>query len=251
MDGEPTTPQPKKHWYQRPWLVIILAVVVVILGVFLRQVVDELVKIEKGEKTYDFSGSSTKDPTATGRSTVERVENVDRIDAPFLGSKQAKVVIVEFGDFECPFCQQAFTTVHAIADAYGDRIRIIYRDFPVTVLHENAQKAAEAGRCALELGGNETFWKLHDRMFINQEDLTVPALKRYGALVGLDQKGFDECLDSNRFRSAVQSDYLAGTEAGVTGTPTFFFNGLRIPGVIPEDIFKLLIERELANVTES
>lgn len=254
MKGQPMTSPPfRKRWYQRRWLVILLVVVFVFFALFIREVLIELGKIQSGERPIDvnqFSQSSTKDPSASGRTTVARVSGVDRTDAPYLGGKDAKVVIVEFGDFECPFCQQAFPIVHSLAYAYADRIRFIWRDFPVSVLHPNAQDAAEAGRCALELGGNEKFWLLHDRMFINQEDLSVPALKRYAGLIGLNQSGFDQCLDSHKYKLAVQNDYLAGADAGVPGTPTFFLNGLRVAGAIPEDIFKLLIDREFKLIGE-
>ena len=127
-----------------------------------------------------------------------------------------------------------------LLSAYGEQIKFIFRDFP---LKNNSQKAAEAGECAHEQG---KFWEMHDKLFINQNDLSVLALKRYASELGLDESSFNECLDSGRYVTEVQEDLSDGLLAGVDGTPTFFINDYEFQGSVTVDAFKMIIDELIA-----
>ncbi|KKW44388.1 MAG: DSBA oxidoreductase [Parcubacteria group bacterium GW2011_GWA2_56_7] len=160
-------------------------------------------------------------------------------DDPSIGNAEAKLTIVEFADFGCPFSREASFAIRALALTYGDRIRYIYRDFPIPELHPDAQAAAEAGECADDQG---KFWAYHDMLFQNQNDLSRPALRQYAASVGLNLAKFDQCMAGGRHRAEVLEDYQAGIDAQVFGTPTFFFNGQPVSGAIPLKDLQTLIE---------
>ena len=173
--------------------------------------------------------------------------NLPRIEVaatgPSRGPENAPVTIVEFSDFQCPYCGREFTVVERLMKEYDGKVRLVFRHFPLD-FHPNAQKAAEAGACAADQGGDK-FWKLHDRMFTNQQKLAVPDLKGYAKDVGLDSGLFDKCLDGGEKRALVEADEKAGQEAGVNGTPAFFVNGIFINGAVPYEQFKDAVEREL------
>jgi protein-disulfide isomerase len=165
-------------------------------------------------------------------------------DDPSWGPEDAAVVIVEFSDFQCPFCARFATeTMPRIREAYGDRVRLIYRDFPLTAIHQFAQKAAEAAQCANEQGA---FWEYHDLLFANQGALTVVDLKGYAQETGLDSGDFDECLDSGKNAPEVLLDMQDGQSAGVTGTPGFLVGDLLISGAQPFEQFQRVIDQLLA-----
>ena len=161
---------------------------------------------------------------------------------PVRGPADAPVEIVEFSDFQCPFCLRAFETVMTLIDRYGSQIRFIYKDYPLPS-HENAFKAAEAGNCANEQG---MFWEFHDKMFASQSALDVPALKGYAGELGLDEAAFASCLDSGRFAGEVQRDLSIGQSYGVSATPAFFINGRPVMGAAPEDVFDQIVREEIA-----
>jgi protein-disulfide isomerase len=157
------------------------------------------------------------------------------------GGANAPVTIISFSDYECPFCKRAEGTVDQVLTTYGDKVRFVHRDFPLS-FHEHAQQAAEAARCAEAQG---KFWEYHRKLFASQ-DLTAAALKKMAGEVGLDQKKFDECLDKQQFKDAVAKDTADGTNVGVTGTPAFFINGRMLSGAQPFEKFKAIIDEELA-----
>ena len=166
-------------------------------------------------------------------------------DDPAQGPEDAAVTIIEFSDFQCPYCARFDTeTLPQILSNYGDRVRFVYRDFPLTSLHENAVKAAEASECADDQGA---YWKYHDLLFQNQAALDDASLKSYAASLGLDTAAFDECLDSDSNMSEIQKDYQDGIAAGVQGTPAFFVNGVLIQGAQPYTVFQAAIEAALAD----
>jgi protein-disulfide isomerase len=162
---------------------------------------------------------------------------------PARGPDNAPVTIVEFSDFQCPYCGREVPVVERLMKEYDGKVRLVFRHFPLN-FHENAQKAAEAGACAADQGADK-FWKLHDRMFTNQQKLAVDDLKGYAKELGLDSSKFDKCLESGEKRALVEADEKAGQEAGVTGTPAFFINGVFVNGAVPYEQFKEAIDREL------
>ncbi len=163
---------------------------------------------------------------------------------PFLGGEDAKLTILEYSDFQCPYCSKVVPTVHQIAEAYGDTVKIVFRNFPLS-FHQFAQKAAEASECANVQG---KFWEMHDKLFANNGALTVPDLKLYAGQLGLDQAKFDACLDNGDMAAEVTKDFEAGTSSGVQGTPAFIIGGEQISGAQPFDAFKAIIDKKLAEV---
>lgn len=169
----------------------------------------------------------------------------DASDDPAWGPDDASVVIEEFADFQCPYCGQfALETLPSLREAYGDKVKFIYRDFPLSSIHEDAQKAAEAGQCAQEQG---LFWEYHNILFQNTDALSEDDLRGYAETVGADVDEFNECLDSDRNTWEVLLDTRDGSEAGVSGTPAFVINGLLLGGVRPFEQFQAIIESALAS----
>lgn len=160
---------------------------------------------------------------------------------PSRGPQSAPVTIVEFSDFQCPYCVKAEPTVKQVLATYGDKVRLVTRDYPLP-FHEKAQKAAEAARCAADQG---RYWEMHDKLFSDQQALDVAGLKKTAGELKLDQAKFDKCLDSGEKAKEVAEDKKAGEVAGVNGTPAFFVNGLLISGALPFDSFKEIIDSEL------
>ena len=160
---------------------------------------------------------------------------------PARGPANAAVTIVEFSDFQCPYCGREFPVIERLMKEYDGKVRLVFRHFPLD-FHPFAAKAAEAGMCAQDQG---KFWELHDKMFTNQQKLAVEDLKGYAKSLGMDAAKFDKCLDSGEKKPAVDEDMKAGTAAGVNGTPAFFINGLFVNGAQPYEQMKQTIDREL------
>ena len=162
---------------------------------------------------------------------------------PTRGPSSAPVTVVEYSDFQCPFCQRVAPTIEQIRAKYGDKVRIVWKDFPLTQIHPEAFGAAMAGNCAREQG---KFWEFHDRLFPNQQALQPEFLKRYAADAGLNVDTFGACLDSSKHRQKVQDAIAEGTRLGVSSTPTVFINGRVISGAHPFEVFAQVIDEELA-----
>nr|MCU0254372.1 DsbA family protein [Acidobacteriota bacterium] len=160
---------------------------------------------------------------------------------PARGPANAPVTVVVFSDFECPYCAKSKPVIDQIASTYGDKVRIVFRDYPLP-FHAKAPKAGEAGHCADAQG---KFWAYHDYLFDNQGKLEVADLKAAAAAVGLDTAAFDACLDSGKMAENVKLNTEAGQEAGVSGTPAFFINGRPLDGAQPFEAFKQVIDAEL------
>jgi protein-disulfide isomerase len=169
----------------------------------------------------------------------ERVEVA--ATGPAVGPANAPVTIVEFSDFQCPFCARLVPTIDQVKAKYGDKVRVVFRQYPLN-FHQFAQKAAEASLCAHEQG---KFWQLHDEMFKNQQALGVDQLKTAAAGLGLKAETFNSCLDSGKYADEVQADLQAGSAAGVSGTPAMFINGRFINGAVPLDQITKVIDDEL------
>ena len=169
--------------------------------------------------------------------------------APTLGKEGAAVTVVEFSDFQCPYCKGFFPTLRLIEKNFGDRVHIVYRQDPIPSLHPFAFKAAEASLCAQEQG---KFWDMHDTMFGDQTKLGVSDLKQTARKLGMDGKKFDSCLDSGRSVERVQKDMAEAQRAGVRGTPAVFVNGIELKGgAVPYDVVVHAIQKELASAKTS
>jgi len=161
---------------------------------------------------------------------------------PSRGSADAAVTIVEFSDFECPFCSRAVATIKKVEETYGDKVRIFYRDFPLES-HRGAVHAAEAAHCA---GEQEQFWPMHDKLYSKQGGVSDADIRKYAGDLGLDAEQFNTCLQSGKFTATWKASQAEGTRVGVVSTPTFFVNGRMVPGAAPFEHFARIIDEELA-----
>jgi protein-disulfide isomerase len=163
---------------------------------------------------------------------------------PVRGSAEAPVTLVEFSDFQCPFCKRSQATLNQLLERYPGKLKIVYRDFPLDQLHPQARGASEAARCA---GDQGKFWDYHDVLFTQAPPLSPDAMRRYAEQAGLDLVAFDRCLSSGQHRDAVQRDVEEGMRLGVTGTPAFFINGRPLVGAQQIEAFTRVIDEELAS----
>ena len=161
---------------------------------------------------------------------------------PARGAANAKITIVEFSDFQCPYCAKGREVMDKVLKVYDGKVRVVFRDFPLP-FHEHAQKAAEAAQCANEQG---KFWELHDWMFDHQAALSVPELEQEAKGLGLDGVKFGQCLTSGKYEKAIAENIKEGQKAGVKGTPAFFVNGAFLNGALPFEEFQKTIDAELA-----
>jgi protein-disulfide isomerase len=158
------------------------------------------------------------------------------------GDPKAPVTIVEFADYQCPYCEKVEATIQELLKKYPGKVKVAFRDFPLAAIHPNAQKAAEAVRCAGQQG---RFWEFHDVLFAAQAKLDEPGLRAEAHTLGLDEKAFSSCLQSAEVASQVARDQEDGKNAGITSTPGFFINGLFLNGAQPVAEFEKLIDNEL------
>jgi len=171
-------------------------------------------------------------------------------DDPIKGNKNAPVTIVEFSDFECPYCSRfAQEALSQIKAEYVDKgkARFVFRDFPLG-FHPNARPAALAANCARDQGGDEMYYKFHDKIYANQSVLSVDNLKKWAVELGLNASKFNSCLDSKKYDAEIENDIKQGTAYGVKGTPATFINGRLISGAQPFANFKAIIDEELQKV---
>jgi protein-disulfide isomerase len=157
------------------------------------------------------------------------------------GPANAKVQVVEFSDFQCPFCSQAASVVHQIREKYGDKVRFTFRQFPLP-MHPNAREAAEA---ALAAGTQGKFWEYHDRLFKDQSHLDRPALEEHAKQTGLNVVAFKKSLDEHKFAPVVDADLKLGEKVQVNGTPSMFVNGTRVANPTNFEVVAGLIEAAL------
>ena len=192
---------------------------------------------------------------ADGRITTSGPVRTSLGDAPMVGRADAPVTLVEFSDYQCPFCQRFFaTTLSALKKHYVDtgKVRYVFRDFPLDQMHPQARKAAEAAHCAVEQG---KYWEMHEVLFQNQRTLAPPQLTVHARTVGVDGSKFDECLSSGRHAARVERGLADGAAVGVQGTPTFvvgktkpgdFVESTPIRGAQPLEMFRRIIDQTLA-----
>jgi len=162
---------------------------------------------------------------------------------PALGPEDAPITIVEFSDFQCPFCKRVEPTLKQVREKYGDKVRLVYIDFPLP-MHNHALDAAKAGRCAAEQG---KFWPFHDAMFADQTKESPADLKALAKNLGLDTAKFDTCFDQAKYEAEVRADLNQGKQLGIDGTPAFFVNGRMLVGAQPAESFNKMIDEELSD----
>lgn len=204
---------------------------------------DMVVQGLTSDKRRDAMGTLVEEMKAkVGVKLLLRAPRVEvAAEGPSRGPKTAKVTIVEFSDFQCPFCSRGRKVVDEVVAHYGDKVRVVFRDFPLD-FHDKAQKAAEASHCAEDQG---KFWPMHDWMFDNQDKLDTDGLKTAARQIGLDSALFEKCLSSGQHSAEVQRHQHDGQKVGVRGTPAFFINGVMLSGAQPFEKFKTEIDRAL------
>lgn len=164
------------------------------------------------------------------------------------GNPKARVMIVEFSDFQCPYCGEVEATLHRVLAKYPDTVALAYRDMPMSKIHPLARQAAEAARCA---GDQGKFWEYHDLLFADQSNLDQDGLMDKARTLKLDEQRFQSCLVSEKFKAQVQQDSQDAMRAGVSGTPGFFVNGIFLSGSQPESAFENLVHEQLSTSTIS
>ena len=204
--------------------------------------------------TYALNNKLTNIENSVNDTSVPRVTStpapekfaVSIDDDSVKGSDDAPITMIEFSDYECPFCERFYLqTLPNIQKDYIDtgKVKYVFRDYPLS-FHLNATKAAEAAECA---GEQKKYWEYHDTLFQHQNALDNKSLKQYALNLGLDTAAFNQCLDSGAMAGEVQKDFQEGSRLGIRGTPSFFINGTRVVGAQPYDAIKQIIERELAS----
>ncbi len=187
-------------------------------------------------------------PSPSPNPEPTRLSDVSADDDAVKGDPDAPITIIEFSDFQCPFCGRwNEQTLPQLQKDYIDtgKVKLVYRDFPLS-FHPFAEPAAIAAECAREQGDDATFYKFHDAIFANQASLSDDMLKKAAKDLGLDEKKFADCTSSGKYREEVQADFAAGSQYGVSGTPSFFINGVKLVGAQPYAAFKTIIDQELA-----
>jgi len=233
---EPVTDEQAQAWYQENQNRL--------RGSFeqLSDQIKQYLQRQRRDQAYnDFVGSLKEGVDIAYYLDPPRVE-VESEGYPAQGPADAPVTIVEFSDFECPFCSRVVPTLERVKEEYGDQVRLVFRHFPLS-MHPNAPKAAEASMCAHDQG---KFWQMHDLMFEEQKQLSVADLKSKAERLELDTEQFNQCLDSGKYADEVQQDMQAGQRAGVTGTPAMFVNGRLVSGAVPFEQIAQVIDSELA-----
>lgn len=231
---------------QRGMLVLLLVVAALIEATLLASTWLLSQRLDQIRATISDIGSRPTDDAPSRREARApvRVDPAKLVapDDPVLGPADAPVTIVEFSDYECPFCGRFFEqTLPVLRNKFGDKIRLVYKDFPLP-MHANAPKAHEAAHCAGEQG---KYWQYHDLLFQNQRALGPDQLRDYARRLNLDEGKFNVCLDGSKYAERVSRGRNLGSESGVTGTPTFFINGEMLVGAQPSDVFVAAIERAL------
>lgn len=197
--------------------------------------------------SIDVAAEIKKEKEAEAKKAEEAVKKLSADGQPVRGNKKAKVTIVEFSDFQCPFCSRAHDTLAAVTKEYGDKVRVVYKNFPLN-FHNWAESAAIAGECVFDQS-EEDFWKVYDHLFAKQKEIKAENLKDQvlAAIQGskVDVTKFNDCYDGKKTKDRVDKDMEDGQAVGVSGTPAFFINGRMLSGAQPAEKFKSLIDEAL------
>lgn len=223
----------QKKWHQKWWGIIFL-IICAFAAVYLGLVVYKTIFIiDSQNQLKNQILNSNKKLTVNIRDFLEKSA------APYLGDKAAKIVIVEFGDFQCPYCKTEAPIVRQIA-AQNKDIKIIFRNFPNPVNHPQALGAALAAQCAFE---QNKFWEYYDLLYANQDNLSDTNLEALANQIGLNSDQFNQCYTSGKYLSVIQSDMQDGVTLNITATPTFYINGTKVSNTISLENFQTIIEK--------
>lgn len=190
------------------------------------------------------SAAATAEPADDGGVKQVTRYPITEDDDPSFGPASAPITIIEFSDYQCPYCQRWHEQVWVkLLETFPDQIRLVYRDFPLYSIHPEAGPAAAAANCAAE---QDRYWEFHELLFTGGMDLGKEAYLKYGGDIGLNLTSFEQCLTENRYEAEVTADYEYAVGLGIQSTPTFFINGIALVGAQPFEVFKEIIELELA-----
>lgn len=227
------------------WMLTTLLLIGIVVGLVVNAV--------SSDNTNTNEAANVIAPTSGQGNSPVYVGDISVDDETGLGDPNAPIVMIEFSDYQCPYCRRAYNDLlPQLKENYIDTglVYFVYRDFPLTSIHDDALKAAEATECADEQGA---FWGMHDAIFEGQGPasngtVSIPeeTLKQYAADLGLDTEQFNTCLDSGQYEQEVLSDVADGRDYGVTGTPAFFINGYLFPGAQPYETISAIIDEMLA-----
>ena len=221
---------------------VLLAIVMAIGGFMLGHVVGSRSGTDSG--SADAAGEEAQAADVAVADDVERFKVPVTSAQPSKGPKDALVTIVEFSEFQCPFCARVLPTMKQIEDTYGDKVRVVWRNNPLG-FHNNAGPAAAVAMEAFAQGGNDKFWEVHDVLFQNQKALGRPQLEEYAKTAGLDVEKVKKALDDGTHAKAISDDQAIASTFGARGTPYFFVNGRQLRGAQPFNAFKTVIDDEI------
>jgi protein-disulfide isomerase len=256
-DSAPKGAHSSLHSQSNPWFAVSMGLVGVIVGFGIAQM-NVLGKSAEANTVQPIAQAPVA-PTAPTAAVAQAPQPSGKPPAPVDAQtdrirgdlSKAKVALIEYSDFECPFCKRHFPTMQQVVSTYGDKVALVYRDFPLS-FHQNAHKEAEAGKCIFELGGNDAFWKYHDYVFTNTTSngtgFALDQLPVAAKQAGVDAAKFQTCLDSGKYVKAVDDQEAEGQSAGVSGTPGNFVVDLAtqksttISGAYPFSAFQAAID---------
>jgi protein-disulfide isomerase len=234
-------------------LLPILLVATVILAFAVGILWQKVSSLEGGKTTEEAQPTDVVQPLTEGKLSEDQAGKVEKASDKdhIRGNKDAKVFLVVYSDFECPFCARFHPTAQQVLDEYGNDVAWVYRHFPLDTRHPRARPAAQASECAAELGGEDAFWGFIDDILENQETaLSDSGLKNTASKLGLDASAFSNCVESEKYKDKVEEQYQGGLTAGITGTPGSFVVNSKgevwfIPGAAPFEILKETIDEAL------
>jgi protein-disulfide isomerase len=234
--------------FKRSHFYAVLTVLAFAAGVLLGYVVWGMGSAGTSALSLQAAGPRTAPANGVSEVPITQQPQYTRYDIPTdnfyaLGPADAPITIVEFSDYECPFCRRWHAEVYRpLLAAYPGKIRLVYRNLPLTSIHPDALAAAEAAMCA---GEQDVYWKYHDKLF-SSESLGNSVYLQYAQDLGLNMSTFEACLNNHKYQKAIETDSDFAINLGISSTPTFFINGLAIVGAQPLDVFKQVIKKELA-----
>jgi protein-disulfide isomerase len=205
--------------------------------------VKELLRKAEVQQAREKYADSLRDKFQVSILLRPPVVQLDYDSARVKGNADAPITIVEFADFQCPFCSRVQPVLKEVLAKYGSNVKLAYLDFPLSQIHQRAEEAAEASRCALAQG---KYWEMHDAMYADQSKLDETDLLKTAAHLGMDQNSFASCLKSRKYKAAIEQDVQAGSQAGVNATPTFFINGEFLSSGQSDADFTIIIDRQLS-----
>lgn len=242
LSEQPPTIQEDTVTFKRSHFYAVVTVLAFAAGVLLGYVTWGMNSARTAAQTVNQPSGAASEAPATEQPQYTRYD-IPTENSYALGPKDAPITIVEFSDYECPFCRRWHQEVYEpLLAAYPGKIKLVYRNLPLTSIHPDAFGAAEAAMCA---GEQDAYWPFHEKLF-SSETLGSQVYTQYAQELSLDVDKFQSCLTDQKYRAAIQADSDFAVNLGVSSTPTFFINGLAIVGAQPLDVFKQVIDKELA-----